>query len=128
MIVIYGIREHLNPLKDQLSKVIHGCMQSVLGMPEDKRAHRFIPMDAEDFYYPGGRTPAYTVIEINMMQGRAPDTQKALIRELFRRIESEVGISPLDVEVTIKEQPAYCWGFRGMTGDEARDLKYSINV
>lgn len=71
MIVIYGIKEHLNPVKAQLSDVIHGCMQSVLGMPEDKRAHRFIPMDAEDFYYPGGRTPAYTVIEINMMQGLA---------------------------------------------------------
>lgn len=128
MIIIYGIKEHLNPVKAQLSEVIHGCMHAVLGMPEDKRAHRFIPMDAENFYYPGGRTAAYTIIEINMMQGRTPQTQKALIKELFRRIESEVGISPVDVEVTIKEQPAHCWGFRGMTGDEARDLKYSVNV
>ena len=128
MIVIYGIKKHLNPVKAQLSDVIHGCMKSVLGMPEDKRAHRFIPMDAEDFYYPGGRSPAYTVIEINMMQGRTSVTQKALIKELFSKIESEVGISPVDIEVTIKEQPAHCWGFRGMTGDEARDLKYSVNV
>jgi hypothetical protein len=103
-------------------------MQSALGMPEDKRAHRFIPLDAEDFYYPGGRTPAYTVIEINMMQGRTAKTQKALIKELFRKIESDVGISPVDVEITLKEQPAHCWGFRGMTGDEARDLKYSVNM
>ncbi|XOZ32775.1 tautomerase family protein [Halomonadaceae bacterium KBTZ08] len=128
MIVVYGIKEHLNPLKALLSDVIHGCMQSVLGMPEDKRVHRFIPMDAEDFYYPGGRTPAYTAIEINMMQGRAPETQKALIKELFRRIQSEVGISPVDIEVTIKEQAPHCWGFRGMTGDEARGLTYSVNV
>lgn len=128
MIVVYGTKEYLNPLKARLSEVIHGCMQSVLGMPEDKRAHRFMPMDAEDFYYPGGRTPAYTVIEINMMQGRTPETQKALIKALFREIESELGISPADIEVTIKEQPAHCWGFRGMTGDEARDLKYSIEV
>jgi len=85
-------------------------------------------MEAEDFYYPGSRTPAYTAIEINMMQGRNPETQKALIKELFNKIESVVGISPVDVEVTIKEQPPHCWGFRGMTGDEARDLKYSVNV
>ncbi|GEN23947.1 tautomerase family protein [Halomonas cupida] len=128
MIVIYGIKEHLNPIKAQLSDIIHECMQSVLGMPEDKRAHRFIPLAAEDFYYPGGRTPAYTVIEINMMQGRSPDTQKALIKALFSKIESDIGIAPIDVEVTIKEQPAHCWGFRGLTGDEARDLAYSINV
>ncbi|WP_375054946.1 tautomerase family protein [Zobellella sp. DQSA1] len=128
MIVVYGIKAHLNPIKARLSEVIHGCMQSVLGMPEDKRVHRFIPLEAEDLYYPGGRSPAYTVIEINMMQGRSSDTQKALIKALFSRIESEVGIAPVDVEVTIKEQPAHCWGFRGMTGDEVRDLKYSVNV
>ena len=51
-----------------------------------------------------------------------------ILIELFRKIESVVGISPVDIEVTIKEQPAHCWGFRGMTGDEARDLKYSVNV
>ncbi|MDN6180872.1 MAG: tautomerase family protein [Halomonas subglaciescola] len=128
MIVIYGIKEHLNPLKAQLFEVIHGCMQSVLGMPEDKRAHRFIPLDAEDFYYPGGRSPAYTVIEINMMQGRTAETQKALIKELFSRIEAEVGIAPVDVEITLQEQSPHCWGFRGMTGDEARDLTYSVKV
>ncbi|UYG08667.1 tautomerase family protein [Halomonas sp. M4R1S46] len=128
MIVIYGIKEHLNPVKAQLSDVIHGCMQSVLGMPEDKKAHRFVPLEAEDFYYPGGRSSAYTVIEINMMQGRSADTQKALIKELFKEIESDVGIASVDVEVTIKEQPAHCWGFRGMTGDEVRDLKYSVEV
>lgn len=63
-----------------------------------------------------------------MMQGRSPDTQKALIKALFSRIESDIGIAPIDVEVTIKEQPAHCWGLRGITGDEARDLAYSINV
>lgn len=128
MIVVYGIKEHLNPVKSQLSDVIHECMQSVLGMPEDKRAHRLIPLEAENFYSPGGRSPAYTVIEINMMQGRSPDTQKELIKTLFTQIESEVGISPVDVEVTIKEQPPHCWGFRGMTGDEASDLTYSVDV
>ena len=128
LIVIYGIKEHLNPIKAQLSDVIHGCMQSVLGLPEDKRAQRFIPLDADDFYYPEGRTAAYTVIEINMMQGRTVATQKALINALFQQIELQVGILPIDIEITIKEQPAHCWGFRGMTGDEARDLKYNVNV
>lgn len=128
MIVIYGIKEYLNPVKAQLSETIHRCMQSVLGMPEDKRAHRFVPLDAEDFYFPGGRTRAYTVIEINMMEGRSKDTQKALIKALFREIQASVGISPVDVEVTITEQPPHCWGFRGMTGDLARDLQYSVKV
>ena len=128
MIIVYGIREKLNPIKTKLSNVIHGCMQSVLGMPEDKRAHRFVPMEKEDFYYPGGRSDAYTVIEINMMAGRQVETQKRLIKTLFKEIESQLSISPTDVEITIKEQAPHCWGFRGITGDEVNDLKSKINV
>lgn len=128
MIVVYGIKERLNPIKAKLSDVIHGCMQSVLGMPEDKRAHRFVPLGRDDFYYPGGRSDAYTVIEINMMAGRRPETQKALIKSLFQEIENQLSLSPVDVEITIKEQQPYQWGFRGITGDEANDLKYKVNV
>lgn len=128
MIVIYGIREKLNPIKARLSDVIHGCMQSVLGMPENKRAHRFIPMENEDFYYPDGRSDAYTVIEINMMSGRQVETQKRLIKSLFKEIENQLSILPVDIEIVIKEQSPHQWGFRGMTGDEANDLKYKVKV
>lgn len=128
MVIVYGIKERLNPIKKQLSDVIHNCMQSVLGMPEDKRAQRFVPMEKDDFYYPGGRSDAYTVIEINMMTGRKPETQKALIKALFKEIEKQLSLAPIDVEITIKEQQPYQWGFRGITGDEANDLKYKVNV
>jgi|TARA_B100001059_G_scaffold50926_1_gene44323 hypothetical protein len=128
MIVVYGIKDQLNPIKAKLSDVIHGCMQSVLGMPEDKRAHRFVPLEREDFYYPGGRSDAYTVIEINMMSGRKPETQKALIKSLFQELKSQLSLASIDVEITIKEQQPHQWGFRGMTGDEANDLKYKVNV
>ena len=54
--------------------------------------------------------------------------KKALIKSLFANIEVELNILPVDIEITIKEQPAHCWGFRGITGDEVKDLKYSVNV
>lgn len=128
MILIYGIDKQLNPIKARMSDVIHACMHAVLGMPEDKRAHRFFPMDKSDFYYPGGRSDAYTVVEINMMAGRKPETQKALIKALFAEFERQLDIAPVDLEITIKEQPPHHWGFRGMTGDEVKDLTYKVNV
>ena len=128
MIVIFGIKEHLNPIKAQLSDTIHTCMQAVLGLPEDKRAHRFIPMESDDFYSPGGRSSAYTVIEINMMSGRKVNTQKQLIKMLFKEIETKLAIAPIDIEIVIKEQAPYQWGFRGVTGDEVKDLNYNIKV
>lgn len=128
MIIVYGIKEQLNPIKAKLSDIIHDCLQTVLGLPEDKRAHRFIGLSREDFYYPGGRSDAYTVIEINMMAGRQPETQKRLIKTLFNRIEAGLSMSPVDIEITIKEQQPYQWGFRGITGDEAADLNYQVNI
>lgn len=128
MIVIYGIKEQLNPIKRKLSDLIQLSMTQAIGLPEDKRAHRFIPMAKEDFYYPNGRSDAYTVIEINMMQGRQKETIKTLIKTLFNNIETELGIAPIDLEITVNEQPTHCWGFRGITGDEVNDLSYKIEV
>jgi phenylpyruvate tautomerase PptA (4-oxalocrotonate tautomerase family) len=127
LIIIYGIRDRLDPIRQRLSDAIHTCLKEVLGMPEDKRAHRFIALPREDMFIPGGRSDAYTVIEINMIQGRTERTKKSLIRKLFAVLEADVGLAPVDVEITIHEQPAHCWGFRGMTGDEAK-LNYRIDV
>lgn len=127
MIHVYGIAVRLNPIKAKLSEVIAGCMSAVLGLPEGKRAHRFFPLEADDFYMPDGRSTAYTVLEIKLMAGRTVATKKALIKRLFADIEREVGIGVVDLEITILEQPAHCWGFRGMTGDEAQ-LDYDVNV
>jgi hypothetical protein len=127
MIRIYGIRERLNPIKGRLSDVINKCMVDALSFPENKRAHRFFPMDPSDFYYPEGRSSAYTVIEVSMMEGRSIEAKKNLIHLLFDRIESEIGLSPADVEITIVESPSCNCGFRGLTGDEAK-LNYKVNV
>jgi 5-carboxymethyl-2-hydroxymuconate isomerase len=127
MIRTYGIREKLNPLKAQLSDIINSCMVDALAFPEDKRAHRFFPIDAEDFYFPAGRTEAYLALEVSMMAGRSEEARKKLLHLLFERIEEGVGIGPVDVEIMIYELPAWNFGFRGMTGDEAV-LNYKIDV
>jgi hypothetical protein len=127
MITIYGRADRLDPIKARMSDVLHRCLVDVLGLPEDERAHRFVPMDPSDFYYPGGRTEAYTAITISMIAGRTRDTIKRLIHAIFAAFERDLGIAPIDVEITITEQPAHCWGFRGMTGDEAT-LSYKIDV
>lgn len=56
MILIYGLQDHLDPVKAKLSDVIHDCLQATLGLPEGKRAHRFIPMTKDNFFYPRGHT------------------------------------------------------------------------
>lgn len=124
---VYGHQAYLNPIKRQLSDVIHSCVVDALHFPQDKRAHRFFPLAPEDFFYPVGRTDAYTIIEITMIEGRTVAAKKKLIRLLFERIGAQLGITPNDVEICITEAPAHNWGFRGMHGDEVQ-LNYQINV
>jgi phenylpyruvate tautomerase PptA (4-oxalocrotonate tautomerase family) len=124
---IYGLAERLNPRKRQLSDVIHACVMEALQFPADKRAHRFFPLNAEDFFYPAGRSEEYTIIEITMMSGRTVETKKRLIRLLFDKISAELGIRQHDLEICILESPPHNWGFRGMHGDEIK-LDYKVEV
>ena len=126
-IKIYGIKEQLDPIKSQLSDVIHSCVVDALSYPKDKRAHRFFPLESDDFYYPAGRSPRYTIIEISMFEGRSIEAKKQLIHLLFDRIDQVLGLNPNDLEVTITETPKYNWGFRGQPGDEI-SLDYKVEV
>ena len=126
-IKIYGLAEHLRPRRRELSEAIHDCVVEALQFPRDKRAHRFFPLDREDFVMPAGRSDAYTIIEISMMEGRSVAARKNLIRLLFERVQARTGIAPHDLEICIHESPPCNWGFRGQHGDEIQ-LNYRIDV
>lgn len=123
---IYGLREYLNLIKQPLSDVIPSCVVEALQYPPDKRAHRFFPLDASDFFYPSGRTNRYTILEFSMFEGRNVEAKKQLIRLLFERVQ-QFDISPQDLEITIFETPKHNWGFRGLPGDE-HIFNYKIEV
>lgn len=124
---IFGIKEHLAPLRESLSAVIHACVMDALQFPADKKAHRFFLMDRENMMYPAGRSDAYTIIEITMIAGRSVEAKKKLVRLLFDNIRDKIGIAHQDIEICIYENPACNWGFRGMHGDEVK-LNYKIDV
>jgi hypothetical protein len=123
---IYGLKAQLEPIKADLSDIIHACVMDALQYPADKRAHRFFLLDPSDFFYPAGRTERYTIVEFSMIEGRSVDTKKQLIRLMFERVQS-LGISGQDLEMTIFETPKSNWGFRGLPGDE-HQLNYKVEV
>jgi hypothetical protein len=124
---IYGLRSHLDPIKPQVSDVIHACVVEALHYPPDKRAHRFFTLDAIDFFYPAGRTEKYTILEFSLFEGRSIATKKQLIRLLFQNFEQKLNIFNHDLEITLFETPKHNWGFRGLPGDE-HQLDYKVEV
>ena len=128
MITVFGLKSKLAPRREQLAEVIYNSLYLGLDIPKGKHAIRFLCLEKEDFYYPFDRSDDYTVIEINLMSGRMEGTKKRLIKMLFSELEYKLGIELTMWRLRLKKQPAHCWGFRGMTGDEARDLDYDIYV
>lgn len=126
-IKIYGLREHLTPIKEKLSHLIHACAVEALQLPLDKRFHRFFPLDPSDFSFPADRSPRYTIIEISLFEGRSVETKKQLIRLLFSKLHEELSIPPQNVEITLFETPKQNWGIRGLPGDELH-LNYRVDV
>lgn len=124
---IFGLRKHLGPAMPKISDVIHSCVVDALQYPADKRAHRFFQLDESEFFYPAGRSPRYTILEFSMFEGRSVVAKKTLIRLLFQRFEAELGVAPMDLEITIFETPKHNWGFRGLPGDE-HTLNYRVEV
>ena len=124
---IYGLREHLDPVKKTMSDAIHACVVDALQFPPDKRAHRFFPLEGEDFFYPKDRSERYTIIELSMFEGRSVAAKKQFMRLLFERAERGLGLAPMDLELTISETPKHNWAFRGLPGDE-HVLGYQVEV
>jgi 5-carboxymethyl-2-hydroxymuconate isomerase len=106
-IKVYGLREHLQPVKERLSDAIHSCVVDALKFPPDKRAHRFFHMERGDFYFPASGSDKYTIIEISMFEGRSVETKKQLIRLLFERVCTRAERKPNEVEVKITETPKH---------------------
>ncbi|SDW06731.1 tautomerase family protein [Paenibacillus sp. PDC88] len=123
---IYGIFEILKPIQKQFSDILHSCFIDSLKLPEDKRFHRYILLDKEDFIYPNNRSEKYTIIEISIFEGRSDEAKKKLIRLIFERIK-DIGFDVNDIEITIFETPKSNWGIRGLPADELT-LNYKVNV
>jgi phenylpyruvate tautomerase PptA (4-oxalocrotonate tautomerase family) len=124
---IFALRRLLENARPAISQAIHSSVMEALQYPLEKRFHRFIALDEEDFIYPQDRSERYIIIEISIFEGRSIEAKKMLIRLLYERIPQLAGISTQDIEITIFETPRYNWGIRGMPGDEI-GLNYKVEV
>ena len=126
-VVVYGRRKSLSKRRGALSEAIHAAIVNTLEYPPEKKFQRFIALDEPDFIYPADRGADYTIIEISMFEGRTEAAKRALIAELYIRIQGQAGISPHSLEITITETPKVNWGIRGQNAADLA-LDYRIEV
>ncbi len=66
---IYGLISSHGEIKENLSKAIHESLIEVFGLPENKKFHRYILLNKEDFCYRSDRSIKYTIIELLIFEG-----------------------------------------------------------
>ncbi len=124
---IYGLTDHIEAKRAQISEAIHASVMSAFEYPAEKKFHRFIRLDSEDFLFPADRSDSYIVVEISVFEGRSEQAKRNLLKMLFSNLETTAGISPQDVEITIFETPRSNWGIRGKPADGLA-LNYKVDV
>ncbi len=124
---VYGLKANLGAIKTCLSDVTHQCLVEAFKLPQDKRFHRFIALEPDDFMYPTDRSEKYIILEVIMFEGRSVESKKQLISLLYERFASVLGITAKDLEIVMLESPRHNWGIRGLPGDELM-LNYKINI
>jgi hypothetical protein len=105
-VVVWSSRAFLAGRRERISDAVHGAVMAAWDYPADKRFHRFVPLDPEDFVYPPDRGPE---------------------DELIVRLEAGAGIPPHSLEVTITETPKVNWGIRGANAADL-ELGYRVDV
>lgn len=124
---IYGRIEHLRARHQQISDVLHGAAVRALQLPQDKRFHRFIPLEAWQLVAPKDRSENYLIIEAIMFTGRSVRVRKALVRAIMDDLVEHLSLTAADVEVTLIESGRENWGIRGQHGDEMT-LPYKVEL
>ncbi|NRQ37130.1 tautomerase family protein [Nonomuraea sp. NN258] len=119
---IYGRRDVWAGRQREVSDLLHASLVSAWGLPEEKRFHRFLLLDADDLVCPQ-RSENYLIVEVICFTGRSDDAKRALIRSMYEK----TGFDPDDLEITIIEMPKVNWGIRGVPADELA-LSYKVEV
>ncbi len=123
---IYGHANYLRERTRLISDAVHSAAVAGLAIPEEKRFHRFFPLEDGYFFTPDDRSEAYLIIECVLFEGRSMETKKAFYRELLQRLGADCGIAAQDIEFTFIETPRHDWFIRGVPGDEL-SLNYTVN-
>jgi len=124
---VYGRQGELATMRAALSELIHASLVAAFGLPPSKKFQRFFGLEPEDFVHPPDRSNRYTIIEIQLFEGRSNESKRQLIRELYRRAQQDLDLAPTDLEITLLESPRVNWGIRGKPGDEL-ELDYKVEV
>ncbi len=108
-------------------EAVHAAMVEALRIPERDRTVRLVVHEPHRFAIPPGRSDRYTLVDIDLFEGRSLAAKRALYQALVRNL-GKLDIPPDHIKVVLRESPAENWGVRGGIPASEVDLGFRVDV
>jgi phenylpyruvate tautomerase PptA (4-oxalocrotonate tautomerase family) len=111
----------------QIIDAVHSAMMEGLKNPEWDRNVRLIVHEPHRFAVPPGKDERYTLIHIDLFEGRSVDAKKQFYRSLVAKLEV-LGIPRDQVKVLLRETPRDNVSMQDGLAASEIDLGFEVNV
>jgi phenylpyruvate tautomerase PptA (4-oxalocrotonate tautomerase family) len=121
------IRDYSADEESAIVEAVHAALVEALRIPETDRTVRLVAHQPHRFAIPPDRTDRYTLISVDLFEGRSMDAKRQLYRALVANL-GRLGIPAEDVKVLLREIPPQNWGVRGGQPASEVELGFKIDV
>jgi phenylpyruvate tautomerase PptA (4-oxalocrotonate tautomerase family) len=121
------VREYPPDEETAIVEAVHAALVEGLEIPDDDRTVRLVVHQPHRVAFPRSRSERYTVVSVDLFEGRSLDAKRRLYQALVRNL-GELGIPADDVKVLLREIPPENWGLRGGKPASELELGFKIDV
>lgn len=119
------IRQYSRDEESAVVEAVQSALVDALKLPEEDRTVRLVVHEPHRFAIPPDRTDRYTVVSVDLFEGRSMDAKRNLYRALVDNL-GHLGIPADHVKVLLREIPPENWGIRG--GRPASDVELGFRI
>jgi phenylpyruvate tautomerase PptA (4-oxalocrotonate tautomerase family) len=121
------VRNYSADEESAIVEAVHAALVEALRIPEADRTVRLIVHRPHRFAIPPDQTDRYTLISVDLFEGRSMDAKRQLYRALVTNL-GRLGIPGDHVKVLLREIPPQNWGIRGGQPASEVDLGFRVDV
>lgn len=106
-------------------EAVQAALVEALRIPEEDRTVRLVAHQPHRFLRSGARSDRYTLVSVDLFEGRSMGAKRELYQALVRNLAS-LGTPAEDTKVLLRELPRENWGIRG--GQPASEVELGFKV
>ena len=119
-------RRYSREQEEALIKAVHDAMVEALKIPQSDRTVRLVVHEPHRFAVDPGKDDRFTLITIDLFEGRSLQAKAALFAALVRNL-APFDIPANHVKTLLRDVPLHDFGIRGVPASQI-DLGFEIKV